>query len=290
MLTTMKRNLLVALVAAGLVSAATAAEKPELKDINDKFTYALGVNYGKYLQRQGLEINWDIFKLAVQDVLSEGNLLLTDADIQQVGKEMQPIIQAKAQARQKEQAEKNKKEGDAFLAENKKKPGVITLPSGLQYKVLKEGTGPIPTTNDVVQTHYVGTFINGKEFDSSVRRGSTYDTLPTGVIGGWTEALLKMKVGSKWQLFVPPELAYKEAGRGSIPPAATLLFDMELVGIKAPEAAKTPPAFITAPQPAGQPVTSDIIKVPSAEELKKGAKIEVIPADKVKEEAAKQKK
>lgn len=287
----MKRNLLVALVAAGLVSAATAAEKLPLKDLNDKFTYALGVNYGKYLQRQGLEINWDIFKQAVQDVLSEGDIQLSDADIRQVGQEMQPIIQAKAQARMKEQGEKNRKEGEAFLAENKKKPGVITLPSGLQYKVLKEGTGPIPTTNDVVQTHYTGTFINGKEFDSSVRRGATYDTLPTGVIGGWTEALLMMKVGSKWQLFVPPELAYKEAGRGSIPPAATLIFDMELVGIKPPEPAKTAPPFVTSPQAASQqPVTSDIIKVPSAEELKKGAKIEVIPADKVKEEAAKQKK
>ncbi len=131
-----------------------------------------------------------------------------------------------------EMAAKNKKEGEAFLAENKKKKGVVTLPDGLQYKVIKAGTGKKPTVNDTVVAHYTGTLINGKEFDSSVRRGEPATFALNGVIKGWQEALPLMPTGSKWQVFIPSELAYGESGNGPIGPNETLIFDIELISIK----------------------------------------------------------
>jgi len=174
-------------------------------------------------------------------------------------------------------AEKNKAEGETFLAENKKKPGVQTLevplPDGksaeMQYKVITEGKGEIPKSNDTVSVNYRGTLINGKEFDSSYKRGQPAKFMVTRVIKGWTAALEAMKVGSKWELYIPSSLGYGDTGNPSIEPGATLLFEVELLAIEPP-----PPAA-----PPAQPLTSDIIKVPSAEELKKGAKIEVIKAE-----------
>jgi FKBP-type peptidyl-prolyl cis-trans isomerase FklB len=190
-------------------------------------------------------------------------------------------LRQKAEEKRKAEAGKNKNEGEAFLAANKAKEGVISLPSGLQYKVITNGTGPKPSTNDTVSVHYRGTLIDGTEFDSSLGKPQPASFRVTGVIRGWTEALQLMPVGSKWQLTIPSELAYQE--RGSPPkigPNAVLQFEVELIGIK--EAA----------QPAPQPVvTSDIIKVPSKAELEKGAKIEVIKPEQLeklqKEEAAK---
>jgi FKBP-type peptidyl-prolyl cis-trans isomerase FklB len=145
----------------------------------------------------------------------------------------QKEMMAKATETQKKAGEKNKKEGDTFLAENKKKPGVVTLPSGLQYKILKEGTGPTPKATDTVVTQYRGTLINGKEFDSSYKRNQPATFPCNQVIAGWTEALQKMKVGSKWQLFVPSNLGYGENGAGGdIGPNATLIFEVELIDIK----------------------------------------------------------
>ncbi|MEO8429807.1 MAG: FKBP-type peptidyl-prolyl cis-trans isomerase, partial [Verrucomicrobiota bacterium] len=159
--------------------------------------------------------------------------------------------------------------GEAFLKQNATKEGVKTTPSGLQYKVLKEGAGKTPKATDTVEVNYRGTLIDGTEFDSSYKRGQPYTTSVMGVVKGWTEALQMMKVGSKWQLFIPSELAYgPRPGGRDIGPNAVLVFEVELLEIKPP----TPP-------PGAQPVTSDIIKVPSAEELKKGAKIEVIKSD-----------
>jgi FKBP-type peptidyl-prolyl cis-trans isomerase len=194
---------------------------------------------------------------------------------------------AKRQQEMQALSQKNRKAGEEFLAANKKKEGVKTqtvtytehLPNGqtevktdeIQYKVLKEGTGPLPKTNDMVTVHYQGTLIDGTEFDSSIKRGQPFKTAVTGVIKGWTEALLMMKVGSKWQLFIPPSLAYGDRGQGpKIEPGAALIFEVELIS------AETPP-----PPAAAQPLTSDIIKVPSADELKKGAKIEVIKPEEV---------
>ena len=183
---------------------------------------------------------------------------------------------AKREEERRKTAEKNKKEGEAFLAENKKKPGIKTLdvklPDGttaeMQYKVITEGTGAIPKSNDTVTVNYRGTLINGKEFDSSAKHGGQPAKFQVNrVVRGWTEALERMKAGSKWELYLPSSLAYGDQGYGpNIEPGATLIFEMELLGMEAP-----PP-----PPPPAQPLTSDIIRVPSAEELKKGAKIEVI--------------
>ena len=182
-------------------------------------------------------------------------------------------IRAKQEEKRKQQGEKNKEEGEKFLAENETKEGVKTLPSGLQYKILSEGSGESPKAGDIATVNYRGTLIDGTEFDSSYKRGQPSTFSVTGVIKGWTEALELMKPGAKWQLFIPSELAYGERGSGQmIGPNATLIFDVELVSFKPP----TPPAAAN-PAPA-QPVTSDIIKVPSKEELEKGAKIEVIKA------------
>jgi FKBP-type peptidyl-prolyl cis-trans isomerase FklB len=185
----------------------------------------------------------------------------------QLQKEMQEKQQAKAAA----EGDANKKEGDAFLAANKTKEGVVTLPSGLQYKILKEGNGPRPTASDSVVCNYKGTLINGTEFDSSYKRGEPATFPVTGVIKGWTEALQLMPVGSKWQLFIPPDLAYGPRGTpgGPIGPNATLIFEVELISIKdknpppdkvpAPGAApeKSPAGAATSsPTPAASPASS----------------------------------
>ena len=209
---------------------------------------------------------------------------LTDAELATIMQQLQGEVRQKMMAEQQKAAAENKKKGESFLAANAKVAGVKTLPGGVQYKVLTEGTGDIPKPDDTVTVNYRGTFIDGNEFDSSAKAGRPYTTRVTGgVIRGWTEALTRMKVGSKWQLFIPPDLAYGEMGRGTIPPSTTLLFDVELVSIQPP----TPPAPTT-------PLTSDIIKVPSLEEMKKGAKIETIKAEDVerlqKEQQAQQEK
>jgi FKBP-type peptidyl-prolyl cis-trans isomerase FklB len=181
---------------------------------------------------------------------------------------------AKAEEKRRVQGEKNKADGEKFLAENKTKDGVITLPSGLQYKILSPGQGDSPKSNDVVSVHYKGSLLDGTEFDSSYKRNqpSTFNT--SGVIKGWSEALQLMKPGAKWQLFIPSEIGYAERGSGQrIGPNAVLLFDVELLAINPPPKAAPPTA-----QPV---VTSDIIKVPSKEEIEKGAKIEVIKAEDV---------
>jgi FKBP-type peptidyl-prolyl cis-trans isomerase FklB len=196
---------------------------------------------------------------------------------------LQNELRTRREEKRKILGEKNKKEGTEFLAANKSKPGVQLLPDGLQYKVLTEGKGPKPTTNDTVTVNYRGTLLDGTEFDSSYKRGQPASFRVTGVIKGWTEALQLMPVGSKWQLFIPSDLAYGERGSGmNIGPNATLTFEIELLSIKEPE---KPVAATTAPQ---QPVTSDIIKVPSAEELKKGAKIEIIKPDQIEKEKQKE--
>ncbi|HEY0455895.1 MAG TPA: FKBP-type peptidyl-prolyl cis-trans isomerase, partial [Verrucomicrobiae bacterium] len=193
----------------------------------------------------------ELIAKGLRDMISSNKTLLSEEQAREVmmnfRKEMQAKntdrmkkMQAQQAEKTKDDSEKNKREGDAFLAENKKKPGVITTPSGLQYKVITMGTGRKPTENDTVITHYRGTFIDGKEFDSSYRRGEPFITPVTKVIKGWTEALEMMPVGSKWQLVLPPTLAYGQGGPG-IPPNSVLLFDMELVGIQdSPSAAATP--------------------------------------------------
>lgn len=266
---------LIALGAMGLVAGlglVQAADKPEFKDAREKNSYCLGVNWANNLKRQDVDIDLELLIKGLKDATA-GNAGFTEEEIRESIMALNKEVRAHQEEKRKQQGEKNKQDGEKFLSDNKTKPGVITLPSGLQYKVLSEGKGDSPRSNDVVTVNYRGTLIDGTEFDSSYKRGQPATFGVGGVIKGWTEALQLMKPGSKWQLFVPGNLAYGEFGKGQqIGPNQTLLFEVELVSAKSPAA---PPALPAAPQ---QPVTSDIIKVPSKEELEKGAKIEVIKA------------
>jgi FKBP-type peptidyl-prolyl cis-trans isomerase FklB len=211
--------------------AAAPAGKPTT--LKDRSSYAIGIDIGRGLKGQGLEIDTTLLARGVADALAGGKTMLSDKEIHETMVELQKLVAEQQKGLHAKLAEKNKKEGEAFLAENKKKEGVKTLPSGLQYKVLREGKGATPKATDVVTTHYKGTLLNGETFDSSYARGQPATFPVNGVIKGWTEALQLMKVGDKWQLFIPAELAYGERGAGEdIPPNATLVFDIELLGVK----------------------------------------------------------
>jgi FKBP-type peptidyl-prolyl cis-trans isomerase FklB len=203
-----------------------AAESPVFKNQKDKLSYSIGMDIGKNFKGQSIDINPDVFLKGLKDALSGEKPLMTDQEIRETFALFQQELTAKL-------GDKNKKEGEAFLAENKKKEGVKTLPSGLQYKVMKAGTGKKPKSTDTVLTHYRGTLIDGTEFDSSYRRGKPSAFPVNGVIPGWTEALLLMEEGAKWQIFVPSALGYGERGSGNrIGPHATLIFEMELISIE----------------------------------------------------------
>jgi len=209
----------------------SAPEKTEFKDENAKISYCIGTNIGNSLKHLGVEVDAEMLARGVTDVLLGGDLLLTEEQIMQTMTAFQQQTMERKAARNAGGAEKNKKEGQAFLAENGKKEGVKTLPNGLQYKVIKAGNGPSPKETDEVTVHYRGTLISGKEFDSSFKRNEPATFGVTNVIKGWTEILKLMKVGDKWQVFIPGELAYAERpGPGG--PFATLIFEIELLGIK----------------------------------------------------------
>jgi FKBP-type peptidyl-prolyl cis-trans isomerase len=219
---------------------AKSREVPELPTQKDKFSYALGMNIGTNLRRQSVPVDPDILMRGLKDALAGGQTLLTEEEARTAIMEVQNDIRKQQQEKMRVQGEANKKEGDAFLAANKTKEGVVTLASGLQYKILQAGTGPKPTATDSVSVNYRGTLVNGTEFDSSYKRGQPATFPITGVIKGWAEALQLMPVGSKWQLFIPSDLAYGERGPGEIGPNATLIFEVELLKIaeKAPEQEK----------------------------------------------------
>ena len=219
----------------------TTATKPlVLTTEKDKQSYAIGLNVGQSLHRDGIVVDPKILVRGLQDAMAGGKVLLTDDQIKTVMTDLKNQVRQEQEAKRQAALETNKKEGAAFLAANATKPGVVTLPSGLQYKVLTEGTGPKPTATDTVVCNYKGTLINGTEFDSSYKRGQPATFPVGGVIKGWTEALQLMPVGSKWQLFVPSSLAYAERGAGAeIGPNATLIFEVELMSIQPKEADKT---------------------------------------------------
>jgi UDP-GlcNAc:undecaprenyl-phosphate/decaprenyl-phosphate GlcNAc-1-phosphate transferase len=226
-----KVNLLIAILGtAFLATQAYAGEQPVLKTDKDKVNYAIGVNMIGNFKKQGIEIDLDLVVQGMRDALSEGKLLLTDDELRKaISQYMVAVRRNQEQVRLLSASNKNA--GEAFLTENKKKEGVVTLPSGLQYKVLKAGEGKKPTEGDTVECRYRGTFINGTEFDSSgPEKPATFKV--SAVIPGWQEALKLMPVGSKWQLFVPSQLAYGERGSGRVGPNATLIFEIELLGIK----------------------------------------------------------
>jgi FKBP-type peptidyl-prolyl cis-trans isomerase FklB len=226
------RVIIVLLCTVFTVSQAFGAEKTELKTDKDKLSYALGADMGSNLKKFDIDINADLYVKGMKDALS-GDVLLTDQEIRTLIMALQKDVQTKQQEKMKVQAEKNKKEGEAFLAENKKKEGVKTLPSGLEYKVITEGKGKSPSATDTVTVHYKGTLIDGTEFDSSYKRNAPATFPVNGVIRGWTEALQLMKEGSKWELFIPANLAYGESGRPGIPPNSVLIFEVELMKIGA---------------------------------------------------------
>jgi FKBP-type peptidyl-prolyl cis-trans isomerase len=219
-----------------------------LKSNKDKVSYAIGMNIGKSMKKDSVDVDPNILLRGLKDGLAGGKPLLSDQEAQAAIVALQADMKKKAEAVRAEQGNANKSAGDTFLAANKSKEGVRTTPDGLQYKVIKEGTGPKPTAADTVTVQYKGTLLDGKEFDSSYKRGQPA-TFPVGqIIKGWTEALQLMPVGSKWELFIPPDLAYGDRGAGpDIGPNSTLLFEVELLSI-APKTEGQP-----AMQPQGQP-------------------------------------
>lgn len=254
----------------------TARAPLTLKTDLDKQSYSIGLNIGRSMKKDGVDIEPSILARGIRDALAGGKTLMTDEEIKTTMTALSTAVRKKQEELRKEQDAKlqaqgaaNKTEGDAFLAENKTKEGVVTLPSGLQYKILSEGTGPKPTAADTVVCNYRGTLINGTEFDASAKHGGPA-TFPVGqVIKGWTEALQLMPVGSKWQLYVPGDLAYGARSAGpDIGPNSTLIFEVELVSIQpkaetpvAGPAAKAPPATpapaqTVAPKPATPATTT----------------------------------
>jgi FKBP-type peptidyl-prolyl cis-trans isomerase FklB len=224
-------------------TAAKTAAPLTLKTQEEKFSYAIGMKMGANFKKQAVPVNATIMARGIKDALAGSKTLLTDEEAQAAITEVQKEMQSKMQEKNKESADANKKTGDAFLAANKSKEGVVVLPSGLQYKIEKAGTGPKPTPTDSVVCNYRGTLIDGKEFDSSYKRGQPATFPVTGVIKGWTEALQLMPVGSKWQLFVPADLAYGDRGAGAdIGPGSTLIFEVELMSIEDKNKDKTPAA------------------------------------------------
>jgi FKBP-type peptidyl-prolyl cis-trans isomerase FklB len=227
------------LIAAGRVTAQTAQTAQgasPLKDQKDKVSYSLGLNIGNNLKKQSIDVNPDLLVRGIKDSFSNAKPLLTEAEVEEVLTAFKKDMAAKQQQQIATLSEKNKKDGAAFLAANKTKEGVKTTASGLQYKVLKQGTGPKPKATDTVKTTYKGSLIDGSVFDSSDQHGGSATFPVNGVIKGWTEALQLMEVGSKWQIFVPAELAYGERGAGDvIGPNATLIFEVELLSIEPPK-------------------------------------------------------
>jgi len=213
----------------------TTATKPRAALTTDKAkaSYALGVSLGMNLKRQEVDVDPAIIAEGLKDGLAGRKPLLTEDEAKAAMTKLQQDVRAKMEAKMNALSAANKQAGDAFLAANKSKEGVVTLPSGLQYKILKAGSGPKPAATDTVECNYRGTLIDGKEFDSSYKRGEAASFPVSGVIKGWTEALQLMPVGSKWQLFVPSNLAYGERGAGAdIAPNSTLVFEVELLSIK----------------------------------------------------------
>ncbi|MEK7707935.1 MAG: FKBP-type peptidyl-prolyl cis-trans isomerase [Verrucomicrobiota bacterium] len=267
----MKTKTTAMMVLLGLVAAtaARAEDAKTFKDEKEKISYAIGMAYGNTFKRMDIDVDYDVLLRGIKDAQAGGATRLSEQEMLEVLKKYQQESAARQHEKQRQLGEKNRKEGDEFLAANKNKPGVITLTNGLQYTILTDGEGASPKPEDTVTVNYRGTLLDGTEFDHSpTNQPATFAA--NGVIRGWTEALTRMKAGAKWKLFIPSDLAYGPMGRQpKIGPNATLLFDVELVSFKPPVAASNPP------------LTSDIIKVPSLEEMKKGAKIETIKSEDV---------
>ncbi|MBM2841296.1 MAG: FKBP-type peptidyl-prolyl cis-trans isomerase [Bacteroidetes bacterium] len=231
----MRNIVAVVLLAMVMTSCQSSGDKKtELTTQKDKVSYAIGLNIGANMVRDSLDLDYAVLLQGIKDAwLDTSKRMMNLEEVKQTLMTWQQEMQTKQTERQRAAGERNRLDGEKFLAENKKESGVVTLPSGLQYKVITAGKGPTPKADQIVVTNYVGTLVNGQEFDSSIKRGQPAEWQVTGVIAGWSEALQLMKVGSKWRLFVPANLAYGDQGAGEvIPPGSTLIFEIELLSIK----------------------------------------------------------
>jgi len=221
-------------------TAAKSATPLALKTQKDKLSYAIGMNIGGGMKKDGVDVDPNVLAQGLKDTMTGSKPLMTEAEAQAVMTEFRTTMIKKKQEDAQRVGDANKQAGQQFLAANKSKEGVVTLPDGLQYKILKEGTGPKPAATDSVTVNYRGTLINGTEFDSSYKRNEPATFGVNQVIKGWTEALQLMPVGSKWQLFIPSDLAYGERSPGGeIGPNSTLIFDVELLSIGAKDEKKS---------------------------------------------------
>lgn len=259
------KRLIICLGALCVASLGLAEDKPQLKDQKDKASYSIGYDIGTTFKKQNIELNTDAFISGMKEGLSGKDATMTKEEREKTLEAFQKEMMEKQAAASKEAASKNLAEGEKFLAANKSKEGVKTTASGLQYKVLKEGTGPTPKETDTVVTNYRGTLLDGTEFDSSYKRNEPASFPVNRVIKGWTEALQLMKVGSKYQLFIPAGLAYGERGAGrDIGPNATLIFEVELLSIKPPEPATTVAPGGAAPGGTSTPAAKPSVSVSAA--------------------------
>jgi FKBP-type peptidyl-prolyl cis-trans isomerase len=253
----MKHTRIAALIALLAVPVLNAQDAP--KDQKDKVSYGIGLSIGTKMKRDAVDLNPEMIAKGLNDGLSGAKPLMTEDEVQKTMQAFQTEMQSKMAQKQKTASDKNKSEGEAFLAANKAKEGVKTLPSGLQYKIITEGKGDKPKSTDTVTVNYRGTLIDGTEFDSSYKRNEPVSFPLDKVIPGWTEGLQLLPVGTKAQLVIPAALAYGENAPPSIGPNATLIFDVELLEIKKPEAAAKTPVTVTT-EPVSAPTATPAAK------------------------------
>ena len=223
----MRKILMIGLAASFVLSSVSAQKKKVPVTDKEKISYCIGVNLGQNFAMQGIDVDPNMLLLGIKDILSKKSPAMTDQDMQTTMMNFQKSLITKA-------GEKNKKEGEAFLEANKNKADVVTLPSGLQYKVISMGNGPKPTATQTVKCNYRGMLVNGKEFDNSYKRGTPAELPLDHVIKGWADGIQLMPTGSKWEFYIPSDLAYGEQGepRGGIGPNSVLIFEVELLEIK----------------------------------------------------------